>query len=231
MKHKNIKIYTVACTILILLGIVSCANINLNGIYTNVNAASEKILESDEDINNLSVYVRNTEELNTLCNALRLKKKSIRVGLDLSYSDFNYIGEAFIDCKCLVSVKLPDRLTAIDANAFKGCDNLIEITIPKNVQSIKPYAFFGCKNLRTVSFDGTICKSIEYGAFMDCPDISTFTIPASVQKIGINAFSLSDNVTFSVDGTNDWQYKKDDNTEHLYLNNSASYSWRYELTR
>ena len=48
------------------------------------------------------------------------------------------------------SVKIPNGVTAIDANAFSNRKSLISVTIPGSVTSISKYAFTGCDSLTTI---------------------------------------------------------------------------------
>jgi hypothetical protein len=66
------------------------------------------------------------------------------------------IGEsAFIDCKSITSIIIPESVTSIDGDknklrdfgAFKGCESLESIIIPDGVINIGNNAFKDCKNL------------------------------------------------------------------------------------
>ena len=56
----------------------------------------------------------------------------------------------FIDCSSLMSVSIPNSVTAINNNAFYGCVSLPSITIPSSVTSIGGSAFGGCSGLMSV---------------------------------------------------------------------------------
>ena len=63
--------------------------------------------------------------------------------------------DAFIDCKNLTSISIPDTVTIIGACAFNGCNSLASITIPNSVKIIEFYAFNSCYVLETVYYLGT----------------------------------------------------------------------------
>jgi len=56
-----------------------------------------------------------------------------------------YLGLA--GCKALASLKLPNTLVEIQANAVAYCINLRNVTIPETVKNVADGAFFGCFNL------------------------------------------------------------------------------------
>ena len=74
--------------------------------------------------------------------------------------------EAFIWCRFIKSIYIPNDITSIGDNAFWNCSSLISIDIPDSVTSIGDEAFFGCDSL----------ESIE--------------VPKSVTHIGRNAFPV-----------------------------------------
>lgn len=65
---------------------------------------------------------------------------------------------AFYNNNQLVSVELPEGLTAIESYAFYSCVNYINsftsVTIPETVEDIGEYAFAGCIHLAKVTFAG-----------------------------------------------------------------------------
>lgn len=102
----------------------------------------------------------------------------------------------------LVSVEMPDSITAIGIEAFNGCTLLSEINIPDSVASIGNYAFSGCRNATSLHLPSGL-TTIDYGTFNDCSGLTTVTIPESVTFIRDYAFNgcsnlssatLSDNV-------------------------------------
>ena len=97
-------------------------------------------------------------------------------------------GSAFSDCSGLISVTIPNSVTAIDDRAFYRCSGLTSLTIPSSVTSIGSGAFYLCSGLTSV----TIPNSVTYigsSAFRDCRGLSTVTIPNCVTSIGDYTFS------------------------------------------
>lgn len=51
---------------------------------------------------------------------------------------------AFVDCRSLTEITIPDSVTSIGFEAFQECTSLTEIAIPDGVTSIGSNAFSGC---------------------------------------------------------------------------------------
>ena len=95
--------------------------------------------------------------------------------------------EAFRDCNALVSLIIPNSVTAIDYNTFYGCSALESITLSENIKEIGNYAFYSCSNLRVVVIPNGV-TSIGYEAFSNCNKLYALIVPASLTSIGNNAF-------------------------------------------
>lgn len=121
---------------------------------------------------------------------------------------------AFIDCKDLIAINLPNSLKIINGMAFKGCINLISIDIPDTVTDLGPNTFDGCSSLSAVRLSNSItvlnaymfygCVSLKQikipksvtslgygndgGCFMGCTQLTSIEIPSSVSFIGNDTF-------------------------------------------
>ena len=101
----------------------------------------------------------------------------------------------------LKSLALPDSLTTIGDSAFQGCNNLTNLYIPDGVTSIEEKAFWGCENLRSVTI-GDGVTSIEEKAFWECDNLRSVTIGDGVTSIGDYAFRDSVALSSVVIGRN-----------------------------
>ena len=95
---------------------------------------------------------------------------------------------AFLDCKSLTSITIPNSVTSIGGYAFSGCANLTSITIPDSVTSIGENAFYGCTGLTSITIPDGV-TNIGWYAFSGCASLTSITIPDSVTNIGEDAFS------------------------------------------
>ena len=94
---------------------------------------------------------------------------------------------AFAWCKSLTSIVIPDSVTSFGDSAFLDCESLTSIYIPNGVTSIGKGAFNGCNALTSIHIPNSVTK-IEEEAFFGCYALSSIEIPASVEKIGKHAF-------------------------------------------
>ena len=119
------------------------------------------------------------------------------------------IGEsAFLGCRGMTELTLPNSVTSIGGNAFEGCSGLTELTLPNGVRSIGDSAFSGCSGLTELTLPDSV-TSIGDGAFICCSGMTELILPSSVTSIGDYAFygcsgltelTLPDSVTSIGDG-------------------------------
>ena len=99
------------------------------------------------------------------------------------------LGEyAFRSCSALTTVTLPETLTSIGTYAFYNCAALKSITLPDGLESIGNYAFQSCISLTSIDLPDGL-KSIGDFAFMSCTSLTSITLPEGVTSIGNSAFS------------------------------------------
>ncbi len=101
---------------------------------------------------------------------------------------------AFVSCRELIEIIIPNSVTVIETAAFDGCYNLTSITLPPNLKSIRADAFLNCWGLTTFkgglsSSDGR-CLIQEGNLIAFAPaGLTDYTIPDSVVSIGDYALS------------------------------------------
>lgn len=116
---------------------------------------------------------------------------------------------AFLNCKKLASITLPNSVTYLGENnptsiegsgVFEGCESLTSFTFPSSYASrnLPSFTFKNCKNLATINWNGYNPKRLNSCAFWDCDKITWSQIPQSVEELGDNCFYLCDALT-SVD--------------------------------
>ena len=94
---------------------------------------------------------------------------------------------AFMNCRSLFSIIIPESVTSIEASSFWGCGNLTSITLSDNLRSIGNSAFVNCSNLTYINLPAKLIN-IDRFAFGGCSSLISMSIPESVTKIGDNAF-------------------------------------------
>ena len=94
---------------------------------------------------------------------------------------------AFKDCAALVSITIPDSITAIGESAFENCTSLDSITIPEKVTEIGASAFENCAVLNGIKIPEAVV-AIADATFKGCTALVSITIPDSITAIGASAF-------------------------------------------
>ena len=90
--------------------------------------------------------------------------------------------KAFLDCKDITSVALPDSIRYIGTSAFENCTNLLSINIPNGVELIEKEAFKGCSSLINIAFpddvkdrDGAVIRFP--GVIAECKKLQIIHLP------------------------------------------------------
>lgn len=90
---------------------------------------------------------------------------------------------AFQGCALLASIIIPDSVNSIGSQAFYGCSSLTKVNIPNSVTSIGNNAFFGCSSLTSISLPNSVV-TIRNHTFYDCSSLTEIHIPNSINSIG-----------------------------------------------
>lgn len=101
---------------------------------------------------------------------------------------------SFYDCLSLTSIAIPDSVTTIDYQAFQFCTNLTNVTLPKSITNIGAYMFSSCSKLTSITIPDSVTK-IEDNAFSGCVMLTDITIPNSVRSIENEVFYGCESIT------------------------------------
>ena len=74
---------------------------------------------------------------------------------------------AFVNCRDLTSITIPNSVTSIGEFAFESCSSLTSVIIPNSVTSIGEFAFLSCSSLTSVIIPQSV-TSIGRCAFYGC---------------------------------------------------------------
>ena len=110
-----------------------------------------------------------------------IRKATVKYGI-------TSIGEsAFLGCRGMTELTLPNSVTSIGGNAFEGCSGLTELILPNSVTSIGNAAFVDCSGLTELILPNSV-TSIGDFAFSLCSGLTELILPSSVTSIGDYAF-------------------------------------------
>jgi hypothetical protein len=94
---------------------------------------------------------------------------------------------AFMFCRVLTGIIIPDGVHSIGYSAFFMCSNLTSLVIGNGVTNIVGSAFASCSNLASVDIPNSVLKVGTY-AFSDCTALTNLTISTGVSSIDEKAF-------------------------------------------
>ncbi|MFR8012291.1 MAG: leucine-rich repeat protein [Clostridia bacterium] len=100
---------------------------------------------------------------------------------------------AFLQCKFLTDITIPNSVQKIGKGAFLLCTKLRNITLPSGIDSIPDYAFYSCYNLQRVNIPNTVLR-IGALCFWACFELEEIAIPNSVTFISDGAFGQCNNL-------------------------------------
>ncbi|MBO7106712.1 MAG: leucine-rich repeat domain-containing protein [Verrucomicrobia bacterium] len=95
---------------------------------------------------------------------------------------------AFIGCKKLTSITIPDGVTSIGGWAFNRCLRLRNLNIQSQITTIDSVVFCCCWDLEEITIPNSVTE-IEFAAFAFCYNLKEVEIPESVIRLGDAAFA------------------------------------------
>lgn len=126
----------------------------------------------------------------------------------------------FSQCSSLISISLPNTITAIGDRAFEGCSKLTSVDLSKTkTTTMGTSAFASCGNLGTIilpttltiigtsafkddtnlrsvqKLEKTIVSIINKNAFLGCKNLSSVKLPQTLSTLGESAFEGCSNLT------------------------------------
>lgn len=136
----------------------------------------------------------------------------------ITYTVVATAANAFLDCRDLTSLVLPNTCVTIGRNSFKGCTSLTVSPIPSTVTSVGNGALSGCSSLEEVTVSSGWGKIISEN-FSGCPlKKLTFADGATPVVFHLEAFGKSSEARVAV-GTLEEIYFGSDVDASAYANN------------
>ena len=111
---------------------------------------------------------------------------------DETINIINYSGQ---DTNIIVPQTINDkRVTMIGDDAFSGNDNLVSVTIPEGVTALGNWCFENCSNLQRVDLPSTLLSLGGLSTFTDCINLTDIEIPENVTSVGYRVFDGCSNL-------------------------------------
>ena len=178
---------------------------------------------SAKNADGVTIYYKIVSEANKTCEVTYGVAKSTIANVSTVYTDYvgvvnipssanGYkvirIGEkAFLFCKSLTSVTIPNSVTSIEKYAFRYCTGMTGLSIPNSVTSIGDYAFSQCSGLTSVTIPKSVTSIGKYG-FSNCTNLNSVTSEITIVfQTGNNAFYYSNTATLYVPRGTKSQYQ------------------------
>ena len=106
-----------------------------------------------------------------------IRKATVKYGI-------TSIGEsAFLGCRGMTELTLPNSVTSIGGNAFEGCSGLTELTLSNSVTSIGGYAFAYC------------CGLVKITSLAEIPPVCGFKVFNGVNKTNCELIVPEESIT------------------------------------
>lgn len=112
--------------------------------------------------------------------------------------------EAFVGCKNLVEINIPETVTIIKGHAFDYCESLETLNLSSKIETIEDTAFIGLSNIKNIkvdennpnykSKDGMLYNKKESKLIKAVITSDTLTLPNDLQEIGSFAISQNENL-------------------------------------
>lgn len=95
----------------------------------------------------------------------------------------------------LEKVKITGEQDALAEGAFEGCQKIVSVILPESLSAISARAFLGCRSLSSVTAPGV--KTIGKEAFKACTSLRVLDLPECFEKIEDHAFAGCKNLTIN----------------------------------
>ncbi|MDR1410296.1 MAG: leucine-rich repeat protein [Oscillospiraceae bacterium] len=127
-------------------------------------------------------------------------KGALTIPAKIANKPVTQIGTGAFATRAVTSVKIPEGVKSISANAFDTCTSLSAVTLPSTLTSIGTYAFCWCVSLGAITLPAKL-KTLGASAFAGS-GLTKITLPSGLTSIPASCFESCDSLkNVSVPGT------------------------------
>ncbi len=131
----------------------------------------------DFEVDGICYVVNNISDLTCYVSSRNGQQNSysgdIVIPASVSYNErtFSVTGisaSAFLNCKELTSIQLPQSLLVLGSSSFEGCEGLEEILLPTSLTSMGSWVFYKCTNLKELTIPSSVLEvgqDMVYGCY------------------------------------------------------------------
>lgn len=150
------KVFTIL--IAVLLSLASSAQVEINGLYYNLDAEKKtaEVTKPSSGRYSGDIVIPSSVEYNSETYSVN------ELGHSFSYSD-------------ITSVVIPSSISEIGSYEFFGSSSLKNVTLSEGLKTIGIYAFDACSSLSSITIPSTV-NNIRYGAFGRCDNLTTIIV-------------------------------------------------------
>lgn len=100
---------------------------------------------------------------------------------------------SFFMCSALTSITITED-DVIEKGAFLKCKALTTVNLPQNLTTIVGQAFWDCASLKNIKIPSSV-TTIGYQAFLECHSLESIELPSGIESIGDQAFAYNENLS------------------------------------
>ena len=130
---------------------------------------------------------------------------------------------AFLDCREMTSLTLPETCVTIGRNCFKGCTSLTVSPIPMTATKVDTGVFNGCTSLEEITIVPGWSKPVSE-EFANCPNLKRLIIAEGSTPVvmKVNAFGANAEARSAINSI-EYIYMGRDVDASAYLNNEQPF--------
>lgn len=157
----------------------------VDGIYYNILSVKDRTAE---------VTNNGTTNGSSYAGKIVIPARFILQDAGLTFDVVKIGDNAFMHCKDVTSMSLPETIQEIGSKAFYDCVLMKNVNTPKKLEVIGASAFQYCTDLKGFELTSTI-KDIGNSAFAECKSLTEVVLPGTIEKIGTGLFRNCTSIT------------------------------------